>query len=292
MAAKRSLVSNLGALTTTFTPPSDFSTLLVRTISVVDDDDGEGFRYNQFYAGYGETCTIDDEGSASTSETGLYDLWGILEDDETAVGCCPTGFVCKSETYSVCESTVTAPTTITAVTYNSECEASTLRTHIPLAWGAFMDAQFAEAPRVILILPNETRTDTTLTRATSDAGGNKGLPSSDDESSTDESSSGLSAGAKIAIGVVIPVAVIVVAAILVWMIRRRRKNLPHLQDSPNQENNPSTGGQDGAIGKAELPGSATGATGLLGVAFQKPELDSSDFCPVAELDGENRLSPR
>lgn len=140
---KRALESNLGPLTTTFTPPSDCSSLLVRTIIDTGGD------YNQFYAGYGETCTVDSAGEPSTfvpescypgaladwhndpdsdipdrndpvayspglvcpvgyetacsltrhaggstsissSNNDQYDLWNMLKDGETAIGCCPT----------------------------------------------------------------------------------------------------------------------------------------------------------------------------------------------------------
>lgn len=141
---KRSLQSNLGPLTTTFTPPADCNTLLVRTIITSGDQ-----RYDQFYVGYGETCTVADDGNASTfipescypgafadwfndpdrnipdridpvayspglvcpvgyeiacsltrsgeaptasasSDSDIHDLWDILNDGETAIGCCPS----------------------------------------------------------------------------------------------------------------------------------------------------------------------------------------------------------
>jgi hypothetical protein len=146
LLARSSLESNLGALTTTFNPPNDCSTLLLRTIidSAVDSLD-------QWYFDYGLTCTVGDDGDATTflpescypgalaewyngnaddnvlnradlaafspgsvcpvgyevacsftrtiggthskpesaTTTDAYDLWNMLKDGETAVGCCP-----------------------------------------------------------------------------------------------------------------------------------------------------------------------------------------------------------
>jgi hypothetical protein len=61
LLARRSLESNLGALTTTFNPPSDCNTLLLRTL-IESALDGTG----QWYFDYGLTCTVGDDGDATT----------------------------------------------------------------------------------------------------------------------------------------------------------------------------------------------------------------------------------
>lgn len=173
-------------------------------------------------------------------------------------------YTCKQDSYALCTSQLTAPVDVTAVSYDSECEPSTLSTRIPVAWAAFMDDHIAEAPRVILIAPDQT------------AAG-----SDDDSPAGDESSTGLATEGKIAIGVVVPVLAILLAAAF-WLLRRKqwfkqRGKWFSWQKSPGAELKPgASGGTDSASGKAELQGSSAAAvTGPHGVAFEKPELDHS-----------------
>lgn len=172
-------------------------------------------------------------------------------------------YTCKPDSYALCTSQVTAPVDVTAVSYDSECEPSTLSTRIPIAWAAFMDDHIAEAPRVILIAPGQTATG-----------------SEDDSPAGDGSSTGLATEGKIAIGVVVPVLAILLAAAF-WLLRRKqwfrgRGKFFSWQKGPGGESNPGASrGSDSAAGKAELQGSSAAAvTGPHGVAFSKPELDN------------------
>ncbi|SPO01201.1 uncharacterized protein DNG_03948 [Cephalotrichum gorgonifer] len=285
---------------------TDCKDLLVRSIGKPGGD------YTQFYVGYGEQCTVNDDGKASTfipescypgalaewyqdpninipdriapaayspglvcpvgyetacsltrwdgsstptagADTDLYD---ILKDGETAVGCCPSNYKCKSESYYMCESTVTAGSAVTAVSYDSKCEPSTLSTSINLFWAALMDSKIAEAPRVILVLPNPTATSDSS--SVDDAG-------DDGAESEDGSSKGLSTGGKIAIGVVIPVVAILAAAVFWFIMRRKRLN-----------GQKSQSGEDSPFEKAELPGGdAAAISGSGGVAIDTPEFGNA-----------------
>lgn len=187
-----------------------------------------------------------------------------------------------SESYHWCESTVTgARAPITAVSYDSECATSTFVKSVHLLWAAVMDAQIAEAPRIILILPDPSVTDTeTIDDSPGDGGSGDGSSSSgggsgNDTSSTEGSSAGFSTEAKIAIGVVVPVVVFLAAALIWSLIRRKRAS--RASNSQTREERPGFGdgaGSGQAI-KSELEGSPIASiTGPEGVAFEKAEMDS------------------
>ena len=170
------------------------------------------------------------------------------------------------DSYALCTSQVTAPATVTAVSYDSECQPSTLSTRIPIAWAALMDDHIAEAPRVILIAPDQEA-------ASSEDGSPPG----------DGSSGGLSRAGKIAIGVVVPVVAILLLSGALFLLLRRKKGLgalgkwfPWGKGPGDAPSNGAGSGDDGSAGKAELQGSpAAVVSGPQGVAFRKPELDPS-----------------
>lgn len=164
-----------------------------------------------------------------------------------------------------------------------------MTTTIDLFWAALMDEKIAEAPRMILIHPEQTGAGPETTGSTSTSGNGPDEDAGDAGGSS--RSNGLSTDVTIAIGVLIPVVVILFAVLLWFILRRKRANR---QRTLGEESHSGASGVDGAIMKPELQGSSGPANvGSPVVIFGKSELEDSQtrvagtgaVTTVGELDG-------
>ncbi|KAL7914053.1 hypothetical protein GGI35DRAFT_233166 [Trichoderma velutinum] len=240
--------------------PSGFASSFGRT----DDNIGRWTSQPLVYSpglacpsGYLPQCTVERgkglSNAAITNTMAPADnaIWSMLNDDEIAIGCCPSNYACDSNSPHICTSQPHAGDII-AITDGISCGGGAETTEsIPST------ALTAQAMRILLIQSN-TPTSTSPTRETQ-------LPSEK-----------FGKGAKIAVGVVIPLVVFLIGIALVYFLRRKK-----LRSASDQE--VSAGGDDsGTALKAELQGSTGNAIrGPKGTTFEKPELGVTGT--VAEL---------
>ncbi|KAL5093384.1 hypothetical protein Trisim1_011188 [Trichoderma cf. simile WF8] len=240
--------------------PSGFASSFGRT----DDNIGKWTSQPLVYSpglacpsGYLPQCTIErGEGLSNPVTTNTMApadnaIWSMLNDGETAIGCCPSNYACDSNSPHICTSQPHAGDII-AITDGISCGGGAGTTKsIPST------ALTAQAMKILLI-QSSTPTSTPPTRETQ-------LPSER-----------FSKGAKIAVGVVVPIVVFLIGVALVYFLRRKK-----LQSTPDQEVSAGGDSSDTAL-KAELQGSTGIVThGPKGATFEKPELGATGT--VAEL---------
>ncbi|UKZ57482.1 hypothetical protein TrVGV298_011339 [Trichoderma virens] len=188
-------------------------------------------------------------------------IWSMLNDDEIAIGCCPSNYACDSNSPHICTSRPHAGD-IMAITDGISCDGADITSSIPST------ALTAQAMRILLIQSN-TPTSTSPAKET--------FPSQDK----------FGKGAKIAVGIVVPLVVFLIGVALVYLLRRKK-----LQSAPDQEESAGRDDSDTAL-KAELHGSTGIAIrGLKGTAFEKPELGDTRLgitATVAELSAGNEI---
>ncbi|EHK44903.1 uncharacterized protein TrAtP1_003075 [Trichoderma atroviride] len=215
-------------------------------------------------SGYSPTCTIERiEGvtnSVATATATNADnvIWSMLNDGETAIGCCPSNYACDPNSPHLCISTPHLGDII-ALTNEVSCSSGATASQNPTALTA-------EAIRILLVRSSDPT-------------------SSLSSSSTNNPSPGKAPqnGEKIAIGVAVPLAVIPIGAVVFYLLRRRRR----LRKQVSDQEGLAEGDNSGSGQKAELPGSISGAiSGPKGVAYQKPELDNMAITILPELAGD------
>ncbi|KAM0261399.1 hypothetical protein ACHAQJ_002252 [Trichoderma viride] len=179
----------------------------------------------------------------------------MLNDGETALGCCPSNYVCDQNSPHICTSQPPSGDII-GVKNGISCSSGT-------ASAQSSTALTAEAIRILLV---KSATSNAIAK----------------ETSSPKKSSGK--GEQIAIGVAVPIAILLISAAVFYFVKRRKRLRKQTSD---QEVLAGGGDSDSGL-KAELPGSfATAISGPKGAAFQKPELDNMQLSvtPMPELPG-------
>jgi hypothetical protein len=179
----------------------------------------------------------------------------LLNDEETAIGCCPTGFECDSLWAMSCSSTAANGEVITGVSYGRSCSSTPVAYSVTTSSDIFNSGYSPTAQQLnAWIVCNPEK-----------------------DNSTSLSSGGLSIGAKIGLGVGIPLGVIAIAAIIfAFCIRHRRLEKERLQQQERKGEKPvAEPVLPPHLSKLELQGSDVAAVTSAGgqALHNKPELD-------------------
>ncbi|KAK1246544.1 LOW QUALITY PROTEIN: hypothetical protein MKX08_000346 [Trichoderma sp. CBMAI-0020] len=216
-------------------------------------------------SGYSPTCTIErikgvtDSTTTTTAANAYNVIWSMLNDGETAIGCCPSNYACDPNSPHLCISTPQSGDII-ALTSGVSCSSGMTASQNPTALTA-------EAMRILLVRSSDPT-------------------SSLNSSSTNNPSSGKASrnGESIAIGVAVSLAIITICAVAFYFLRRKDYGNRYPIKKFSSKETTQNSGQ-----KAELPGSISGAiSGPKGVALQKPEFDNMAITILPELAGDPR----
>ena len=196
----------------------------------------------------------------------------VLNDGETAIGCCASGFGCDTYWVGTCTSTVTPGATVSGLTYGRSC---------------------ASEPIMITFSSSPDPTDLGISPWATASQLNIWLlhdPEKDVASASSGSSRGLPTGAKIGLGVGIPLGVIALVAIVFAFWHRKRK----LEKEKRRQKDRRAGKPTDEpalpphLEKPELQGSEGPA--VMGAAGrtpnQKPELDTKTATSTAAVSKE------
>ncbi|RMZ92122.1 hypothetical protein DV736_g592, partial [Chaetothyriales sp. CBS 134916] len=238
-----------------------------------------------FTSACGITKTASQAAPAQTGERNS-DIFYLLSDRETAIGCCPTNFECDSESAGICISTVTQE--IYGVSYGQSCSS----TSVTVGY----DEIGATATQMNVWIIHNAKTDSNMSSSHNTSSSN----------TTSSSPRGLSTGAKIGMGVGIPLGIIVIAMIFfAFVIRHRGLRKQRLQQQePSDISKPGQQGSDAVAetgaweqalyAKSELDTKTVTSTTVSNREAKSPELNSRQTSTGLrpELDNEPRATIR
>jgi hypothetical protein len=183
----------------------------------------------------------------------------LLQDGDTAIGCCPTGFSCDSYFALTCTKAFSAGQTVTGVSYGRSC--SPTPTTLSFSTGILDSLNIVNGQQLnVWLLQN---------------------PGTDNHTSS-SSGSILSTGAKIGLGVGIPLGILIAAALIfIYCHRRRNQRKENRRQRDRQaQNRTDEPVLPPHLEKPELQGSDAPAGGIgAGQAKTKAELDAKTAVP-------------
>jgi hypothetical protein len=190
----------------------------------------------------------------------------LLQDGDTAIGCCPTGFSCGSIFAMTCTKSYSDGQTVTGVKYGRSC--SSEPTTIAFTSGLFNTIDIVTGEQLnVWLLQN---------------------PAKDNRTSS-SGSSNLSTGARIGLGVGIPLGILIAAALIFiyWHRSRKQQREKQCQRDRQAQNTGDDPALPPHLEKPELPGSTAHLGGVIsGPVMTRGELDAKHTVAGSRVSGQ------
>ncbi|KAL6825717.1 hypothetical protein J3E69DRAFT_275173 [Trichoderma sp. SZMC 28015] len=224
-------------------------------------------------SGYLPQCTVERGGGLSnpyatnTMASAYNSIWSMLNDDEIAIGCCPSNYACDSNFPHICTSQPHAGSVI-KVTDGISCDGAGAMT---MDW-SLSTALTAQAMKILLI-QSSTPTSASPSGETQSTKETQFPKETQPPKETQLPKDRFGKGAKIAVGLIVPIVVFLIAVALIFLLRRRRRR----QLNPDRE---IAAGKDDSNTEVKAKVQGSTSTSILrpnGTTFEKPRLDDRQF---------------